>query len=91
MEANPKCHRIDCNEQRRSDSAFCSEECKNLFWGPEYLQKKLSKKWSLKEMQTQLLEWGKNSKSRNRNHPRITTTDDQITLAENLFFQHQSV
>ena len=91
MEGNLKCHRTDCKEQRRSDSAFCSEECKNLFWGPEYLQRKASKKWSLKEMQAQLLEWGRNSRLKKGNHHRITSTEDQITLAENLFFQHQSV
>lgn len=91
MDSNLKCRRTNCNEQHRSDSAFCSENCKEQYWGPGYLQKKLTKGWSLEEMQTQLMEWGKNLKNKHFNRISESKQDPLISLAENIFFQHQPV
>ena len=65
-----KCAGTDCPNPLMGDSGFCSDACRDNYWGKA---KHLFKHYSLKEMQAKVIEWAKERRLAVQNVNRETT------------------
>lgn len=56
LSSTRKCSGLDCPNALTGDSGFCSDACRDKYWGNAKIP---SRMFSLKEMQAKVMEWAK--------------------------------